>query len=797
MFRKRNMYWMLAFAALVVVPAKAQKGNIKLLPIKQVRLLDSPFLNAQSLNRDYLLALDADRLLAPFLREAGLPEKAVSYPNWENSGLDGHTAGHYLSGLSLLYASTEDREIQERLEYALSELQRCQDALGTGYIGGVPGSTALWREISNGNIRAGNFDLNGKWVPLYNIHKTFAGLRDAYQIAGYQVAKDMLVKMTDWAVHLTDGLSDAQMQDMLRSEHGGLNEVFADVAFWTKNPDHVRLAKRFTQNSFLNPLLSRQDLLTGMHANTQIPKVIGMERIAKLEDNEAWYDGVEFFWETVVRNRSVAIGGNSTYEHFHPSDDFSTMITSVEGPETCNTYNMLKLSAQLFQRTGDVRYADYYERALYNHILSSQHPKHGGLVYFTPMRPAHYRVYSQPQTSFWCCVGSGLESHSKYGEFIYGEQDQALWVNLFIPSVLTWEKMDVRLVQQHQFPSTDTINFKIHADKAKKFTLHLRKPNWTKEKQISLFVNDVKQKIQEGTKGYIEIERKWKDGDEVKLVLPMHVELETFPDNSAYLAFNYGPVVLAGTSTSQDDIVGLLADDSRGGHIAKGRQVAATDIPLLVGDKDNLAQSIDLISAKELRFALKAQNLKGEPQTQILQPFSQIHDARYQIYWPYAESQYEAKNYFDRVSDAYLERLEKLTIDQVRIGQQQPESDHGIQSSQSTTGAHNGIQWREADGWFSYQLRQSSGEAKFLYIQYFAEDEYDYSMAINGVQVARLTNDQNASGLQQQTIALPKEIQANADLLIRVEANSGKKTAKLTNIRLLRDNLSDTPVTNF
>lgn len=797
MFRKRNMYWMLAFAALVVVPAKAQKGNIKLLPIKQVRLLDSPFLNAQSLNRDYLLALDADRLLAPFLREAGLPEKAVSYPNWENSGLDGHTAGHYLSGLSLLYASTEDREIQERLEYALSELQRCQDALGTGYIGGVPGSTALWRKISKGNIRAGNFDLIGKWVPLYNIHKTFAGLRDAYQIAGYQVAKDMLVKMTDWAVNLTDGLSDAQMQDMLRSEHGGLNEVFADVAFWTKNPDHVRLAKRFTQNSFLNPLLSRQDLLTGMHANTQIPKVIGMERIAKLEDNEAWYDGVEFFWETVVRNRSVAIGGNSTYEHFHPSDDFSTMITSVEGPETCNTYNMLKLSAQLFQRTGDVRYADYYERALYNHILSSQHPKHGGLVYFTPMRPAHYRVYSQPQTSFWCCVGSGLESHSKYGEFIYAEQDQALWVNLFIPSVLTWEKMGVRLVQQHQFPSTDTINFKIHADKAKKFTLHLRKPNWTNGKQISLFVNDVKQTIQEGTKGYLEIERKWKDGDEVELVLPMHVELETFPDNSAYLAFNYGPVVLAGTSTSQDDIVGLLADDSRGGHIAKGRQVAATDIPLLVGDKENLAQSIDLISAKELRFALKAQNLKGEPQTQMLQPFSQIHDARYQIYWPYVESQYEAKNYFDRVSDAYLERLEKLTIDQVRIGQQQPESDHGIQSSQSTTGAHNGIQWREADGWFSYQLRQSSGEAKFLYIQYFAEDEYDYSMAINGVQVARLTNDQNASGLQQQTIALPKEIQANADLLIRVEANSGNKTAKLTNIRLLRDNLSDTPVTNF
>lgn len=788
---------MFAFAALAVVPAKAQDGAIKLLPIKQVRLLESPFLKAQSLNRDYLLALDADRLLAPFLREAGLPEKAASYTNWENSGLDGHTAGHYLSGLSLLYASTGDKAIQAKLEYVLSELQRCQDALGTGYIGGVPGSTALWQEISQGDIRAGNFDLNGKWVPLYNIHKTFAGLRDAYQVAGYSVAKDMLVKMTDWAVNVTDGLSDALMQDMLRSEHGGLNEVFADVAFWTKNPAHVRLAKRFTQDSFLNPLLSRQDLLTGMHANTQIPKVIGIERIAELENQDAWHDGAQFFWETVVHNRSVAIGGNSTYEHFHPSDDFSSMVTSVEGPETCNTYNMLKLSAQLFQRTGDVRYVDYYERALYNHILSSQHPEHGGLVYFTPMRPAHYRVYSQPQTSFWCCVGSGLESHSKYGEFIYAEQDQALWVNLFIPSVLTWEKMGVRLVQQHQFPSTDTINFKIHADKAKKFTLHLRKPNWTKGEQVSLFVNGKKHQIQERNKGYLTVARKWKEGDEVKLVLPMRVELETFPDNSPYLAFNYGPVVLAGTSASQDDIVGLLADDSRGGHIAKGKQVSATDIPLLVGDKKDLVQSVDLISAKDLRFALHVQNAKGESQTQELKPFAQIHDARYQIYWPYAESQNEAKSYFDRVSNAYLERLEKLTIDQVRVGQQQPESDHGIQSSQSTTGAQNGTQWREATGWFSYQLRQSSGEAKFLYVQYFAEGEYDYNISINEVQIAKLTADQNASGLQQQTIALPKEIQANADLLIRIEANSGNKTAKITNIKLLRNNLSDTPVTNF
>ncbi|MFD2744674.1 MULTISPECIES: glycoside hydrolase family 127 protein [Sphingobacterium] len=796
MFRKRNVYWILAFAALTVSTVEAQDGAVKLLPIKQVRLLESPFLKAQSLNRDYLLALDANRLLAPFLREAGLPAKAASYTNWENSGLDGHTAGHYLSGLALLYASTADKTIQERLEYVLTELQRCQDALGTGYIGGVPGSTALWQEISNGDIRAGNFDLNGKWVPLYNIHKTFAGLRDAYQVAGYSAAKDMLIKMTDWAVNVTDGLSDAQMQDMLRSEHGGLNEIFADVALWTKNPAHARLAKRFTQESFLQPLLSQEDHLTGMHANTQIPKVIGIERVADLEDQDAWHDAAQFFWETVVQHRSVAIGGNSTYEHFHPSDDFSSMISSVEGPETCNTYNMLKLSAQLFQRTGDVRYADYYERALYNHILSSQHPQHGGLVYFTPMRPAHYRVYSQPQTSFWCCVGSGLESHSKYGEFIYAEQDQALWVNLFIPSVLTWESKGVRLVQQHQFPNTDTVNFKIHADKAQKFTLHLRKPKWTKGEHISLFVNGKKQIIQDTTNGYLAVERKWKDGDEVKLVLPMHVELETLPDNSPYLAFNYGPVVLAGTSAAQEDIVGLRADDSRGGHIAKGKQVSATEIPLLVGDTESLAHSVDVISAKELRFALQAQNANGEMQTQVLQPFAQIHDARYQIYWPYAESQQEATRYFASVSDAYQERLEKLTIDQVRVGQQQPESDHGIRSEASSTGADNGTQWRMATGWFGYQLSNPSADAKYLYVHYFTEGVYDFTITANDLPIATIRSKAGETA-QQQIIALPATLKSEQEITLRITANDAASTAKLTDVRLLKDNPSGGRVSNF
>ncbi|HMR20154.1 MAG TPA: glycoside hydrolase family 127 protein, partial [Sphingobacterium sp.] len=356
---------------------------VKHFSLDNVRLTDSPFKKAQDLNIQYLLTLEPDKLLAPFLREAGLNPKAESYTNWENTGLDGHIGGHYLSALSLMYASTGDIRIKERLDYMLAELQCAQTANGNGYVGGVPGGKAIWDQVASGNIKAGSFDLNDKWVPLYNIHKTYAGLRDAYLYTGDKRARDMLIQMTDWAVRLVSRLSENQIQDMLRSEHGGLNETFADVAAITGDEKYLTLAHQFSQHAILNPLLNAEDKLTGMHANTQIPKVLGYKRIADLENNKDWSEAARFFWETVIDNRSVSIGGNSAYEHFNPTDDFSRMITGIEGPETCNTYNMLRLSKMLYHTSLDKKYMDYYEKALYNHILSTQHPENGGLVYFT------------------------------------------------------------------------------------------------------------------------------------------------------------------------------------------------------------------------------------------------------------------------------------------------------------------------------------------------------------------------------------------------------------------------------
>ncbi|NLO69693.1 MAG: glycoside hydrolase family 127 protein [Porphyromonadaceae bacterium] len=512
--------------------------KISYFKLQDVRLSESPFKHAEDLNMKYLLTLDADKLLAPFFREAGLQPKSASYTNWENSGLDGHIGGHYLSGLAYMYASTGNPEILKRLNYMINELEKCQNANGNGYIGGVPGSKALWEDIANGKIDTGNFNLNGQWVPLYNIHKAFNGLRDAYLLAGNNTAKNMLVQYGDWAINTFAHLTDEQLQYMLRSEHGGLNEVFADISAITGDEKYLNLAQRFSHQYILNPLLNKEDKLTGLHANTQIPKVIGYKRISELDGNTAWNDAAVFFWENVTQKRTVSIGGNSVSEHFHPVDDYSRMLSHIEGPETCNTYNMLHLTKLLYRTSLESRFLDFYERGLYNHILSTQNPNTGGLVYFTPMRPGHYRVYSQPHTSFWCCVGSGIENHSKYGEMIYAHSGNDLYVNLFIPSELNWKEKNIKITQTTKFPEEEQTQITVHPRKTTRFTLKLRFPEWASNqnpevhlngKPIPVFVTD----------GFIGINRKWKKNDKVTLKLPMKVTVEQIPDKSNYYSFLY------------------------------------------------------------------------------------------------------------------------------------------------------------------------------------------------------------------------------------------------------------------
>ena len=785
---------------------KAQTNHqVSYFSLQDVKLLSSPFLQAQQTDLHYILALDPDRLSAPFLREAGLTPKAPSYTNWENTGLDGHIGGHYLSALSMMYAATGDTAIYHRLNYMLNELHRAQQAVGTGFIGGTPGSLQLWKEIKAGDIRAGGFSLNGKWVPLYNIHKTYAGLRDAYLYAHSDLARQMLIDLTDWMIDITSGLSDSQMQDMLRSEHGGLNETFADVAEITGDKKYLKLARRFSHKVILDPLIKDEDRLNGMHANTQIPKVIGYKRVAEVsKDDKDWNHAAEwdhaarFFWNTVVNHRSVCIGGNSVREHFHPSDNFTSMLNDVQGPETCNTYNMLRLTKMLYQNSGDVdnsnkpdpRYVDYYERALYNHILSSQEPDKGGFVYFTPMRPGHYRVYSQPETSMWCCVGSGLENHTKYGEFIYAHRQDTLYVNLFIPSQLNWKEQGVTLTQETLFPDDGKVTLRIDKASKKKLTLMIRIPGWAgSSKDYAITINGQKKKyaIRPGVSTYLPIHRKWKKGDVITFNLPMEVSLEQIPDKKDYYAFLYGPIVLA-ASTGTEHLDGIYADDSRGGHIAHGKQIPLQEVPILIGNPVSIRTSLHKLNGNKLAFSYDGNIYPAQMGKPLeLVPFFRLHNSRYAVYFRQtSEEQFKAIQEEMATAERKATELANQTVDLIFPGEQQPESDHGIQYEESETGTHKDRHFRRAKKWFSYNLKVKK-EASQLMLTIRKEDRNKTMILLNNERLTLTPTISKADkdGFITLNYLLPQKLKAGScEILLKPDGTEW--TSAIYEVRLLK-----------
>ena len=766
---------------LAVLLFSAQALAVDYFPLNQVRLLESPFRHAQDKNIEYVMAMEPDRLLAPYLVEAGLEPRAENYANWEGSGLNGHIGGHYLSALSLAYAATGRQDVLDRLQYMLDELQRAQRANGNGYLGGVPGGDELWRQIAAGDIRADLFALNDSWVPWYNVHKIFAGLRDAWLYTGSEQARVMLIAWADWAAGLVSGLSDEQIQTMLLTEHGGMNEVFADVAAITGDESYLELARRFSHQAILKPLLQGQDRLTGLHANTQIPKVIGYQRFAQESGNEQWQKAARFFWNTIVNERSVAIGGNSVREHFHDKNDFGPMIEDVEGPETCNTYNMLRLTRLLYSDSPQLEYVNYYERALYNHILSSQDPASGGLVYFTPMRPQHYRVYSQAQQAMWCCVGSGIENHMKYGEFIYARDGDELYVNLFIASTLNWPEKNVRLRQENRFPDQSSTRLVFESDT--NISLKLRYPAWAVN-GLTMLINGARSHIEARPGSYVTLNRDWKKGDTVSLELPMATWLEQMPDGSDYYAILYGPIVLsAPASPFEDEVLDYFADDSRMGHIPRGQMCPLEASPVFVFDTPDFADRIERVGDGELRFRF---------QDMELIPFFRVHRTRYMLYWPFSTPDQldERRSIQARDEEARL-LLESLTIDTVAPGEQQPESDHGFFGENTEAGVNAGRHWRHATGWFGYRLNDPEGEAKDLRVDYFGADAgRTFTIELNGLVIAEVTlTGEQGPVFHSLDYPLPEEALSAIDdgkHTLRFVAGEGSVAGGIYGVRLLR-----------
>ena len=621
-------------------------------PLSQITLLEGPLKHARDLNIETLLKYDCDRLMAPYRKEAGLTPKAKCYPNWD--GLDGHVGGHYLTAMAI-NAATGNEECRKRMEYIISEIAECAEAncknhpqWGVGYMGGMPNSQNIWNGFKDGDFRV----YSGSWAPFYNLHKMYAGLRDAWLYCGNEQAKSLFLQFCNWAIHITSGLSDEQMERMLGNEHGGMNEVLADAYAITHEQKYLDCAKRFSHKRLFTPMSQRQDCLDNMHANTQVPKVIGFERISELSGNEDYHVASSFFWDIVTGERSLAFGGNSRREHFPAKDACMDFINDIDGPESCNTNNMLKLTEDLHRRNPEARYADYYELATFNHILSTQHPEHGGYVYFTPARPRHYRNYSAPNEAMWCCVGTGMENHGKYGQFIYTHAGDALFVNLYAASQLDWKERGITLRQETAFPYSENSTITIAEGKGT-FNLMVRYPGWVHPGEFKVSVNGKPADIITGPSSYVSINRKWKKGDVVNINFPMHSSLRYLPNEPQYVALMHGPILL-GMKTGTESMASLIADDSRFGQYAGGPKQPIDKAPILINnDIASIPSQLTPVSGKPLHFTLSTRTenkIEGE-----LQPFFEIHDSRYMIYW-LALTEGSYKQYIDNIAKQEQER---------------------------------------------------------------------------------------------------------------------------------------------
>ena len=762
-------------------------------PIGDVTLLDGPLKRARDLNVKVLLQYDNDRLLAPFLKEAGLKPKGELYPNW--AGLDGHVGGHYLTALAM-NAATGSKECQERMEYWISELQACADAnaknhpeWGKGYIGGVPGSDRIWSAYKKGNFGP----YSGAWVPFYNIHKVYAGLRDAWVYCGNEQAKKLFLGLCDWAIDLTSGLTDAQVERTLHTEHGGMNEVLADAYAITGDKKYLDVAKRFSHKRLLLPLSQRQDCLDNMHANTQVPKVVGFERIAELTDDEAYHNASAYFWDIVTGERTLAFGGNSRREHFPSKEACQDFVTDIDGPETCNTNNMLKLSEELHRRNPEARYADFYELATFNHILSSQHPEHGGYVYFTSARPRHYRNYSAPNEAMWCCVGTGMENHGKYGQFVYTKKADNLFVNLFVASELNWKERGIVLRQETGFPYTETSKITIAQGKGE-FTLQVRYPGWVKPDAFQVKVNGKPVTIVTGPSSYVAISRQWKKGDVVEMTFPMHNSVKYLPNLPQYIALMHGPIMLA-MKTGTEDLVRLIADDSRFGQLAVGKKLPVDKAPILINnDLEAIANQLQPVAGKPLHFTISTK-MENEIRNELM-PFFELHDARYMMYW-LALSEDSYKSYLDKLAKEEQERqaLEARTTDKVQPGEQQPESDHFMETDRSNVGNTNDVFYRDAsDGhYFSYMLQTGGQTDLSLRLKYWGVGEWkshEFDILVDDVLVKEVNNTgkYRISEFKYETYPVPADLlKGKTQVRVKFVAKPRKQIGEIYEVRLVKN----------
>jgi uncharacterized protein len=764
--------------------SKAAKKKVDLFlrpfDLKDVRLLDGPFKDAQDLHRTVLLKYEPDRLLSWFRKEAGLQSKAKVYEGWENKGIAGHTLGHYLSGCSLMYASTGDDEFKKRVNYIVRELAVCQNADGDGYIGAVKnGKMIFTEEVAKGNIRSQGFDLNGMWVPFYTQHKIYNGLRDAYRICNNQEALVVSKGFADWLETVVGHLNDEEMQSVLACEHGGMNESLADLYADTGDERYLAFARKFHHKAILSPLSKGVDCLPGKHANTQIPKLVGLAHLYELTGNEKDRETAEFFWDRVVYHHSYVTGGHCINEHFGPPDKLNDRL----GPnttETCNVYNMLKLSRHLIQWGYAAKAGDFYERALFNHVFGTQHPGDGRVIYNLTLEMGGFKLYQDP-FGFTCCVGTGMENHAKYGESIYFHGDDCLYVNLFIASELNWKDKGLIIRQTTNFPDTDSSTLIFTCKKPTELAVQYRCPYWAQQ-GVLLTINGKEQQVNIEPGALGTIRRTWKTGDRLYIRIPMNLRLETMPDNKDRVAIMHGPLVLAG------DL----------GEVNEAKASRPDLVPVLVTEHRDPLEWIRSIENKPNTF--QTVNV-GRPGDVTLTPFFRMHDRRYSIYWDmYTEKRWKMEQTARKEVLEELKKLEAMTIDFVQPGEMQPERDHNLKGEHTSAGQFKGHKWRHAhDGWFSFDIKVLPDEPVTIQATYWGSDAGDriFDVLVDNIIVATQTLENNKPDkFYVENYNIPFELtQKKNKVTIRFQSQEGKVAGGLFGVRVMRTKKRDNGIT--
>ncbi|MBS3808516.1 MAG: glycoside hydrolase family 127 protein [Bacteroidales bacterium] len=566
-----------------VIPIQAESFELS-----QVELKEGVLHDAMETNTQTLLDFEADRFLAWFRKEAGLEPKAEVYGGWESDGyiLSGHSLGHHISALAKQYNATGDPRFKGRLDYIIDELALVQEQHGNGYIGAIPEADELWQEISKGELRPEGFQLNDVNVPWYNLDKMYNGLKDAYLLGDNDKAYDVVAKFTDWAYELTKNLDEEQWQTMLSVEYGGMIHSLADIYSITGDPKHLELAKKFYHHDVLDPLAERRDELDGLHANTQIPKVRGVARIHELTDNPKYHTIATYFWDQVVHAHTYVNGGNSSSEHFGKPHQLSDRLKHTT--ETCNTHNMLWLTNILFSWEPGREYMDYYERALFNHLLASHNPETGMYKYKGYLDMPARKGFSSLTHSFWCCVGSGMEIHTSYGRDIYHKSGDKLYVNLFAPSKLNWSEQDVTIEQTTNFPYESSSQLSISSGKSKELGIMIREPQWYAN-DFQIKVNGEAQELGDPENGYHEIRRSFDDGDVIEVSFSHKNRIETMPDNENRIAFFHGPVLLNAILHENPD---------------RSVMENKPEVPELKGTKQELLAAMEPVPGEDLHFVI-------------------------------------------------------------------------------------------------------------------------------------------------------------------------------------------------